>query len=394
MDAFELGKRIVRILNEEGHTAYFAGGWVRDYLLSHPSNDIDIATDCPMPKLLDLFPNALLVGMQFGVIVLPFEGHLFEIATFRKDIEYQDGRKPTRIEAATPEEDALRRDFTINGMFYDPMEGKVYDFVNGQSDLKKGVIRAIGDPYERFQEDRLRMIRAVRFNARFGYPIEEETARAIMSFAPELFPAVATERIYQEFKKMGESSRSKEAFRELFRLKLLEEIIPSLKKVHKHDFEERLNKIDETLPFALKLYFVCPDISSLYVLLEFLKAPNSDREWIELLEKTMKMIKNDHPDHEWAKFYAETGARETLKALGHLPLYEKEMKRLEFYSRMIQNNERIINSNDLRELGVLPGKKMGALLKRSFEIAVDQGLKEKKAVLEQLKKDPIWQQTQ
>lgn len=393
MEAYELGKRIVRILNEEGYTAYFAGGWVRDYLLNHPSNDIDIATDCPMPKLLDLFPNALLVGMQFGVIVLPFEGHLFEIATFRKDFEYEDGRKPTRVESATPEEDALRRDFTINGMFYDPMEEKVYDYVNGEKDLKRGVIRAIGDPYERFQEDRLRMIRAVRFSSRFKYPIEEETSDAIIAYAPELFPAVATERIYQELKKMGETPHSKEAFRELFRLKLLQEIIPALKDVHKHAFEERLNKIDETLPFALKLYFVCPDIKTLYKLLEFLKAPNSDRDWVELLELTIKLTSKVHPDHEWAKFYANKGSRETLKALGHLPLYEKEMKRLEFYSRMLQNNEKIVGSNDLKELGIVPGKKMGALLKRSFEISVDMGLKDKQAVLEQLKKDSIWQQT-
>ncbi|MFN4174859.1 MAG: CCA tRNA nucleotidyltransferase, partial [Parachlamydiaceae bacterium] len=250
MDAFEQGKRIVRILNEEGYKAYFAGGWVRDYLLSHPSNDIDIATDCPMPKLLDLFPNALLVGMQFGVIVLPIDGHLFEIATFRRDIEYQDGRKPLKIESATPEEDALRRDFTINGMFYDPLENKIYDYVQGIQDLKKGVIRAIGDPYERFQEDRLRMIRAVRFSSRFGYPIDQETKDAIIAFAPELFPAVATERIYQELKKMAESARFKLALHDLYDLKLLEEIIPSLKNVHKHDFEKRISRIDETLPFA------------------------------------------------------------------------------------------------------------------------------------------------
>lgn len=388
MEAFELGKRIVRILSEEGYKAYFAGGWVRDYLLGHPSNDIDIATDCPMPKLLDLFPNALLVGMQFGVIVLPFEGHLFEIATFRKDVEYQNGRTPTKIEAATPEEDALRRDFTINGMFYDPMEEKVYDYVGGREDLKRGIIRAIGDPYERFQEDRLRMVRAVRFHSRFGYPVEEETADAIRAYAPELFPAVATERIYQELKKMSEQGRV--AFRELFRLGLLEEIIPSLKGTHLHDLEARLKKMDESLPFALKLYFVCPDIPTLYTLLEFLKAPNSDKKWIELFEKTIKMIGADHPDHEWAMLYADPGSREALKALGLLPLYEKEMKRLEFYSRLIQNNERIVTSNDLMELGVKPGKKMGALLKRGFEIAVDLGLKDKKAVLEQLKKDPIW----
>lgn len=391
MDAFELGKRIVRILNEKGYKAYFAGGWVRDYLLSHPSNDIDIATDCPMTKLLDLFPNALLVGMQFGVIVLPLEGHLFEIATFRKDIDYQDGRKPLRVEAATPEEDALRRDFTINGMFYDPLEEKVYDYVHGIEDLKRGVIRAIGDPYERFQEDRLRMIRAARFSSRFSYPIEEETRDAIIAFAPELFPAVKTERIYQELKKMAESGRFKEAVRELYRLKLLEEIIPSIKKEHKHNFEGRVSKIDESFPFALKLYFVCPDIESLKTLLDFLKAPNLDKDWIELLELTMKMVNSTHPDHEWARLFANKGSRETLKALGHLPLYEKEMKRLEFYSRMVQNNERIVSSTDLKREGIPSGKKMGALLKRSFEIAVDQGLQDKEAVLEQLKKDPLWQ---
>ncbi len=121
---------VIKKLVGEGYNAYFAGGWVRDFLMGHPSSDIDIATDAPPEKVLSLFPRTIKVGLSFGVVIVSIEHHLFEVATFRKDIHYADGRKPSRIELSTAKEDAFRRDFTINGMFYDPLKGEILDSYN------------------------------------------------------------------------------------------------------------------------------------------------------------------------------------------------------------------------------------------------------------------------
>ena len=156
---------------------------MRNTLIGQPVDDIDIATSASPEEILDLFPNTLVVGIAFGVVIVQMEGHAFEVATFRKDIEYENGRTPSRIEWCAPREDALRRDFTINGMFYDPLEHKVFDYVGGVDDIKKRVIRTIGDPYERFREDRLRMVRAFRFSLRFGFVIDKLTQEAIRANA-------------------------------------------------------------------------------------------------------------------------------------------------------------------------------------------------------------------
>ena len=228
MTHLDLAKEIVQRLSQAGYTAYFAGGWVRDYLMKHPSDDIDIATDAPTEVILQLFPRTILVGLSFGVVVVVMKGQQFEVATFRRDIDYTDGRKPTRVERSSPEEDASRRDFTINGMFYDPVEEIVHDYVNGTADIKLGVIRTIGDPYLRFSEDRLRMIRAVRFSARFGFVIDQDTQEAILANAETLFPAVAMERVWQEFCKMVRFPNVDHAMIELHRLGLASRDLPSV----------------------------------------------------------------------------------------------------------------------------------------------------------------------
>jgi poly(A) polymerase len=221
MDAKYYATLLVKELVKAGYIAYFAGGWARDYVMGHPSADIDIATNAPPEKILDLFPCTILVGLAFGVIIVVIEGHQFEVATFRRDIGYDSGRRPNSIELADPEEDALRRDFTINGLFFDPLEERIIDYVGGIEDIKKRVIRTIGNADERFSEDRLRMIRAIRFAARFGFAIEEETQIGIALNADTLFPAVAMERIWQEFNKMVAYPHFDQALIEMHRLKLL-----------------------------------------------------------------------------------------------------------------------------------------------------------------------------
>ena len=171
MDACQIATSIVKKLQDAGYLAYFAGGWVRDFILKKPSDDIDIATSASVDEVQRLFPKTIPVGVAFGIVIVVQDNHQFEVATFRKDRGYVDGRRPVGIDPASPEEDAQRRDFTINGMFYDPIQDKIFDYVDGMKDLKKGIIRAIGDPNARFLEDRLRMMRAVRYSTRFDFPI-------------------------------------------------------------------------------------------------------------------------------------------------------------------------------------------------------------------------------
>lgn len=188
---------LVRHLREQGFAAYFAGGCVRDQLLGVAAKDYDIATDARPEVVQGLFPDTVAVGARFGVIVVVSDGMPFEIATFRADAPYLDGRRPSAVRFGTLAEDAARRDFTIGGMYYDPLTDEVIDLVGGRADLRAGIVRAIGDPAERFAEDRLRMLRGVRFAARLGFEIEPRTWAAIAAHAGAI-GVVSAERIGDE----------------------------------------------------------------------------------------------------------------------------------------------------------------------------------------------------
>lgn len=188
---------IVRRLRQQGFSAYLAGGCVRDRLLGMPAKDYDIATDARPEVVQQLFADTVPVGAKFGVIVVLIEGDAFEVATFRADAPYLDGRRPSAVRFGALEEDAVRRDFTIGGMYYDPDGERVIDLVGGAHDLRSGIIRAIGDPQARFAEDRLRMLRAVRFAARLNFIVEPLTMAAIRSHAGAIHE-VSAERIGEE----------------------------------------------------------------------------------------------------------------------------------------------------------------------------------------------------
>ncbi|MGH9779257.1 MAG: CCA tRNA nucleotidyltransferase, partial [Candidatus Acidiferrales bacterium] len=167
-----------------GHQAYWVGGCVRDLVMGREPGDYDVATSATPDVVARLFPGSILVGAQFGVVKAQLGGHEIEIATFRSDHGTLDGRHPREVRyARTPEEDVSRRDFTINGLLYDPEKSEVLDFVGGQADIRAGVIRTIGEPALRFREDYLRLLRAVRFAARFGYLIEAKTWGALKAAA-------------------------------------------------------------------------------------------------------------------------------------------------------------------------------------------------------------------
>jgi poly(A) polymerase len=231
MTARELAEKICAKLRESGHQAYLVGGCVRDLLLGREPADFDVATDARPERVQRLFPDSVAVGAQFGVILVVEDSLQVEVATFRSDIGYADGRHPSRVEfSASPEEDVRRRDFTINGMMMDPLSGRVLDFVSGREDLRAGIIRAIGEPEQRFTEDKLRMVRAVRFSARFGYEIEPATHRAILKLALGILQ-VSHERLRDELTKLLTEGAARRAFELLDRTGLLRELLPEIARM-------------------------------------------------------------------------------------------------------------------------------------------------------------------
>ena len=209
----------LRRLRDAGHVAYFAGGCVRDRLLGLQPKDYDIATDAPPTRVRECFGRTQAVGQAFGVVLVHDFGLPIEVATFRTDGDYGDGRRPDSVAFADAEHDAQRRDFTINGLFYDPLDDRIIDYVEGRRDLATRVLRAIGAPEKRFAEDHLRMLRAVRFAARFGFVIEPQTAAAIVRDAP-LLARISGERVADELRRMLAPPTRNAAYEHLWRLGL------------------------------------------------------------------------------------------------------------------------------------------------------------------------------
>jgi len=221
----DVAVELARRLSAAGHDTLFAGGCVRDRLLQRKPKDFDIATSARPEQVLKLFPGANEVGAHFGVVIAKLRGHFVEIATFRTDGCYKDGRRPERVTFSTPEEDAQRRDFTVNGLFERPESGEVIDYVGGVADLQAGVLRAIGDPVARFEEDGLRLLRAVRFSTVLGFEVEVATLAAIRQCAPRL-ERISPERIRDEFSKILNSPRRRTGVELLVKTGLMEYIVP------------------------------------------------------------------------------------------------------------------------------------------------------------------------
>ena len=229
----EFAIEVVRRLRQSGYEAYWAGGCVRDELLGVEPADYDVATSARPEEVVRIFARTVEVGASFGVVEVigprRLEGSypIVQVATFRSDGAYIDGRRPESVVFSSPKEDAERRDFTINGMFFDPLEGTVIDYVGGKADLKAGVLRAIGDPHARFREDKLRLMRAVRMAARFDFPIEPTTAAAIREMAPQL-NVVSAERIADELRKVLAHGNRTWAMRQMDELGLLRQVLPEV----------------------------------------------------------------------------------------------------------------------------------------------------------------------
>lgn len=249
--------QIVHKLQQKGYQAIFAGGCVRDLLLKKEPEDYDIATNAKPEEIETLFEKTFPVGKHFGVILIHENKHNFEIATFRSDAGYSDGRRPEYITFTTAKEDALRRDFTINGIFYDPVKEDFHDYVGGMSDLKRGLLRFIGNASERIQEDHLRILRAVRFKNRFNLEYGHNTKQALQKHN-SLILGVSAERVRNELNKIITHKSRKQAFEDMISLGIIHEIIPeitALKDIHQEkDYHSEGDALTHSLLALKKVY--------------------------------------------------------------------------------------------------------------------------------------------
>jgi poly(A) polymerase len=271
----EFATSIIKTLGEQGFQAYLVGGCVRDLLLHREPADYDIATSATPEQVMEIFPETYAVGAQFGVVLVPPpdepknedenaspKAHAIEVATFRSDLGYSDGRRPDEVHfSQDPREDVARRDFTINGLMLDPASGEVLDFVGGRKDLEAGIIRAIGDPEQRFAEDKLRVLRAVRFAARFEYAIAPETLTAIQRHAHEIH-VVSRERVRDELTKMLTEGHARRACLLLDESGLLTQVLPEISAMkgvqQPPEFHPEGDVFVHTLLLLKNLPYPCP----------------------------------------------------------------------------------------------------------------------------------------
>lgn len=403
----EVAKKVLSKLRNAGYQAYFVGGCVRDMLMGKPIQDIDIATNASPVIVSTIFPNTLALGAAFGIIVVKEDGRLFEVASFRNDGNYEDGRHPQRVVFSSMKEDVLRRDFTINGMYYDPFEEKLFDLVEGQKDIEKRVIRAIGHPKLRFSEDKLRILRAIRFSSSLGFALDPATERAIIKEAPTLIHSVSPERIWQELKKMLKK-QPHDALLLLIKLKVITVIFPELRDVPygllraNIEFSKKLNPKDfPEILFLLPLFQGVSEEAA-YVAFSRLRISNKELQFIELWYKALPQFQNMQNNRVfWAHFLASPTANLLLtlfSAMQKDPSKQQHFisrvqdleSRLEKFILRIKNSSPLISAADLISQGIAPGRLLGDLLKEAETLSIEHDCLDKEKILSLLKEKGFW----
>ncbi len=399
-DIYTAACSVLKKLQDAGYTTYFAGGWVRDYLMDHPSDDIDIATTAPVDVIQSLFSKTIPVGISFGIIIVVEMEYHFEVATFRTERGYEDGRRPSHIEPASPEEDALRRDFTINGMYYDPTTDTLIDYVEGKKDIHARLVKAIGDPNERFREDRLRMIRAVRYAARFSFTIEPKTEEAIKAHAHLLFPSVAIERVWSELVKMAKFPHFEVALGMLHNIGLLQTIFPTLQDVSFESIHSRLSPLPhcpEDVPTILQIMHLFPThtIEEKRGIGEMLKLSKADLKHIDAFHFfSHEVHKEDLTPYEkvqllampWSTCYLKICAAQHLGSTQYtfLEKWNTERETLKAHIERKVAHTPIVTAKDLLACGATKGPLIGTLLEKAEMYAVNHNVTSKDAILTHL----------
>ena len=376
----EFAVEIVRKLRAAGHTALLAGGCVRDLLLGREPKDYDVATTARPEQVRDLFGHrrTLAVGASFGVIVVvpPRDSGAgqVEVATFRTEGPYQDGRRPESVAFCTPEEDAQRRDFTINGMFYDPIEARVLDFVGGEVDLAARVLRAIGDPHARMREDKLRLLRAVRFTATLDFTLDETTAAAVREMASEIV-VVSHERIAQELRRMLIDSHRRRAVELCADVGLLSVILPESSELANDEPTLAMLSLLDVPSFELAFSALLHSLTTkptVHDVCRRLKLSNDETDRIVWLvahqddladapSQTLARLKRTlaHPYHD------DLIALLRVKRLAHAADMQPVLFCDEYLTRTplsVIDPPPLITGDDLKSLGLKPGPEFKTLL--------------------------------
>lgn len=386
--SFESALEIVKKLAHEGYQTVLAGGCVRDALLGIRAKDLDLATAAKPEEIEAAFTKTLAVGKAFGTIVVVVHGQNFEVTTFRIDGPYLDGRHPTSVTFSRIEEDARRRDFTVNALFYDPLKRKVIDFVGGKRDLKLGLIRAVGDPSERFREDRLRMLRAIRFVGQLGFDLEPGVMEAIRSDYEEL-SRVSSERIFNEIKRLLESDYLLKGLQALLGSKLENVFWPELSGFN----------IDLLLPFPRFLNWenafaaICalskindpePRMRAWKVSKDSMRRIRGQLDALELFTNP-RSTRADRARLFGGEYYAES-----LNLFQGIFDEAKIKKWISEYLEVADEEGRLpkpfLGGEDLAAFGIVSGPKMGELLKQVYDAQLEGRVRSRPEALSELKR--------
>jgi poly(A) polymerase len=430
----KVAREIAARLRESGHIAYFAGGCVRDMVRGLIPKDYDIATDARPEAVQKLFPHTFAVGAHFGVIIVLENNFQFEVAAFRSDDAYIDGRHPSAVHFSSPEEDAQRRDFTINGMFYDPVAEKVIDFVGGRADIDAKLVRAIGDPAQRFAEDRLRMLRAVRFATVLDYQIDQQTWEALVADAPSI-NQISAERIRDELVRIFLSPNRVRGWDLLDSSRLMRAILPELEAmkgvlqpeqfhpegdvfVHTRLMLQLLpEEVSVPLVFAVLFHDVAKPVTAMVDTTGRIRFNDHDRIGAQMTEAIMRrlrfsgaeieatvemvrqhMVFKDAPNMRVAKlkrFMARPTFDDELEL--HRVDCESSHRMLDNYEFLLRKRDEFANEpiippplvrgDDLIALGLKPGPKFGEILEAVETRQLEGTLRTTEEALEWVKRE-------
>lgn len=414
----EQALEIIRILKGKGYEAYFAGGCVRDMVMEKEPHDYDIATSALPEEVMTIFSRTVPVGAQFGVVLVLTDENQFEVATFRSDVGYTDGRRPTKVRFTSSREDVLRRDFTVNGLLYDTEKDKMIDYVDGVKDIHQKLIRTIGDPYKRFEEDKLRLIRAVRFSANLNFEIEEQTFKTLTEYASQI-QVVSAERIRDELVKIFTGAYPSRGLELLDRSGLLKIILPEVEAmkgveqppefhpegdvfIHTKMMLDQLKNADLVLAFSCLLHDVGKPLTQSFK--DRIRFNDHENVGGRMTEKILRRLRFSNHDIEQIvdcvanhmRFKDVQRMREArLKRMMAKPTFlaELEMHRLdcmashgiicnwEFLKKKYEEFEKepppakpLITGKDLIEMGYVPGPKFKEILTAAEDAYLEKRL--------------------
>lgn len=392
--------KIIKRLHRNGHQALLAGGCVRDMLLGRTASDYDIATDAQPKDITRLFKHTLKLGAKFGVVIVLLEGQQVEVATFRTETGYADGRHPAIVEFSNIAEDAHRRDFTVNGMFYEPLKKEIIDYVDGQLDLKKRLIRTIGKADERFSEDYLRMLRAIRFSTQLGFVIEPMTFSAICSNAKNI-AKISGERISMELEGILVHPNRSVGVSRLVESGLINAIFPDFNGQRAEFAIKVLGQLRKRVDFVLALAGLFAGCESKFAIgkIKVLKLSKNQARHIKfLLTGRDKLLLADKMSlaelkitlsepYFWDLYELQRAIQKTRfsgnKALWPLIKLKKRIKEL---GDIELKPKPLLNGHDLIRLGAVPGPSLGQLAEEMYIAQLEGELKETKDVEKWVKK--------